>query len=156
MKVSAKECLKEWTEALEKVALQGPGKEFIQNNPFKSFAPVREDERAYWFADGKAYMASVADVIERAQEEIFITDWWLSPEIYLKRGKAYGEEYRLDNLLKKKAVSTSSVVLKEKKITSMTSYVFLIYRFLPGCGSENFRPSLQRTSTCLGFGQPVF
>ena len=42
------------------------------------------------------------------QEEVFITDWWLSPEVYLKRGEEVNEgnkeDSRLDRLLKKKAV----------------------------------------------------
>ena len=28
------------------------------------------------YADGATYMAAVADALESAQEEIFITDWW--------------------------------------------------------------------------------
>ena len=49
-------------------------------------------------------MAAVAEVIEAAKEEIFITDWWLSPEIYLKRGLDFTPALRLDYLLKRKAV----------------------------------------------------
>ena len=41
----------------------------------------------------------------KAKEEIFITDWWLSPEIYLKRGVEFDPKYRLNTLLRKKAVS---------------------------------------------------
>ena len=41
---------------------------------------------------------------DNAREEIFITDWWLSPELHLKRPVAkYGDEFRLDVLLRKKA-----------------------------------------------------
>ena len=103
MKASELHTVKEWTDCLEKVALTGPGKEFIQPCPFKSFAPSREDQRAYWFVDGESYMSAVADVIDKAREEIFITDWWLSPEIYLKRGAQFSDKYRLDNLLRRKA-----------------------------------------------------
>ena len=43
-----------------------------------------------------------------SQEEVYITDWWLSPEVYLKRGHEVEPgsqaDYRLDKLLKKKAV----------------------------------------------------
>jgi len=68
-------------------------------------------QTAYWFVDGGPYMAAVRDALEAAEEEIFITDWWLSPEVYLKRGaKDAGpgwengsREHRLDFLLKKKA-----------------------------------------------------
>ncbi len=48
-------------------------------------------------------MEAVAKAILAAQEEIFITDWWLSPEIMLIR--PYGDDsMRLDNLLGKRAV----------------------------------------------------
>lgn len=50
-------------------------------------------------------MACVADALERAQEEIYITDWWLSPEIYMKRPAVDGFYWRLDRILKRKAVS---------------------------------------------------
>ena len=41
--------------------------------------------------------------ILNAKEEIFITDWWLCPEIYLKRPAQNRLDYRLDELLIKKA-----------------------------------------------------
>jgi len=44
-------------------------------------------------------------IFSKAKEEIFITDWWLSPEIHLKRGIGYDDSFRLDTLLKKKSVS---------------------------------------------------
>lgn len=37
--------------------------------------------------------------LEHAQHEIFILDWWLSPELYLRRPPAQNEQYRLDKLL---------------------------------------------------------
>lgn len=50
-------------------------------------------------------MSAVADAISAAKEEIFIADWWLSPEIYLKRPALDGDYWRLDKLLLRKAVS---------------------------------------------------
>ena len=50
------------------------------------------------------YMTSVAEAIEAATEEIYITDWWLSPEVYLRRGLEFDENLRFDRLLAKKAV----------------------------------------------------
>ena len=81
------------------------GFDFIQNNRFGSFAPIRENCRASFFVDGQDFMDKVADVLLEAKEEIYIADWWLSPEIFLKRGKDFHEDYRLDRILKKKAVS---------------------------------------------------
>lgn len=51
------------------------------------------------------YMSAVAEAIENATEEIYITDWWLSPEIYLKRRILNSEYWRLDKVLQRKAVS---------------------------------------------------
>lgn len=80
------------------------GKQFIQTNPNHSFAPIRNGVTASWFVDGAAYMSAVADALEHAKEEIFITDWWLSPEIYLKRPAIVGDYWQLDKLLQRKAV----------------------------------------------------
>ena len=48
-------------------------------------------------------MRSIADSIDNAKEEIFITGFFLTPEIYLKR-PALENRWRLDKLLKHKAV----------------------------------------------------
>lgn len=112
----------------------------------------------YRFIDGDSYFSAVADALEAAQEEIFISDWWygffvhmssdaaiviedenkktqfcseklsqylvncragsfgltvmyvfftlcrLSPEIYMKRPITEGNRWRLDSILKRKAV----------------------------------------------------
>jgi len=51
-------------------------------------------------------MESVAKALLTAREEVFITDWWLSPEIMMIR-PCDDENYRLDNLLGKIAVRMS-------------------------------------------------
>jgi len=48
-------------------------------------------------------MESVAKALLTAKEEVFITDWWLSPEIMMIR-PTDDETFRLDNLLGKIAV----------------------------------------------------
>ncbi|GFS55591.1 phospholipase D1 [Trichonephila inaurata madagascariensis] len=53
--------------------------------------------------DGATYFEAVAEVLDKATEEIFITDWWLSPEIYLKRPTVHGHYWQLDYILKRKA-----------------------------------------------------
>jgi phosphatidylserine/phosphatidylglycerophosphate/cardiolipin synthase-like enzyme len=63
--------------------------------------------------DGDKFMSDVADAIDAAKDEIFITDWWLSPEIYLKRGADFDLALRLDRLLKKKAVSLSCCLIRQ-------------------------------------------
>jgi hypothetical protein len=45
-----------------------------------------------------------------------IMDWWLSPEVYLRRPPALNEQYRLDVMLKaaaKRGVQVKIIVYKE-------------------------------------------
>jgi phosphatidylserine/phosphatidylglycerophosphate/cardiolipin synthase-like enzyme len=59
---------------------------------------------------------AVSELIERATESIFILDWWLSPEIFLRRPPSQYPQYRLDRLLAKKAeqgVKVHVIVYKE-------------------------------------------
>ncbi|KAK3096680.1 hypothetical protein FSP39_002327 [Pinctada imbricata] len=93
----------EWQGAIEKAAESIMGKDYTQYNRFESFAPVRENSCARWFVDGATYFACIAEALENAQEEIFITDWWLSPEIYMKRPITEGNKWRLDQILERKA-----------------------------------------------------
>uniref|UniRef100_F6WA81 Phospholipase n=1 Tax=Ciona intestinalis TaxID=7719 RepID=F6WA81_CIOIN len=85
----------------------------------QSFAPPREDSYAYWFVDGRSYFDAVADAIEEAREEIYITDWWLSPEIYMKRPIVHGDHWRLDKLLKRKAVEGVKIYVQLYKEVEM-------------------------------------
>lgn len=80
-------------------------KGFIEDNRFTSYAPIRREIEANWFVDGCSYMSAIADVLESAHEEIMICDWWLSPEIYMKRPVVEGERWRLDKILQRKAVN---------------------------------------------------
>ncbi|XP_054268857.1 phospholipase D1-like [Macrosteles quadrilineatus] len=77
--------------------------DFIRSNRYHSYAPYRIETMASWFVDGCDYMSAVADAMERAREEIFIADWWLSPEIYMKRPAIEGDYWRLDKILQRKA-----------------------------------------------------
>ena len=66
-------------------------------------------------------MSAVADALENAKEEIFIADWWLSPEIYMKRPAISSDYWRLDKILERKAVS---VLLKILFLLIIPSSIF--------------------------------
>ncbi|KAJ2076688.1 hypothetical protein H4R24_005560 [Coemansia sp. RSA 988] len=70
---------------------------------FVSFAPIRDDSRVIWFVDGDDYFYALSEALENATDVIYIGDWWLSPELHLRRPPSQHEEYRLDRLLKRKA-----------------------------------------------------
>ncbi|CCG23217.1 Pld1 phospholipase D1 [Candida orthopsilosis Co 90-125] len=70
---------------------------------FDSFAPIRQNCFAQWFVDGRDYFWAVSAAIEMAKETIYIHDWWLSPELYLRRPALGNQQYRIDRLLQRKA-----------------------------------------------------
>lgn len=74
-----------------------------QPHRYGSYAPVREKIFAQWLVDGRDYMWNVSRAIAMAKDVIYIHDWWLSPEIYLRRPPAISQHWRLDRLLKRKA-----------------------------------------------------
>uniref|UniRef100_A0A8C1DXF6 Phospholipase n=1 Tax=Cyprinus carpio carpio TaxID=630221 RepID=A0A8C1DXF6_CYPCA len=79
------------------------GQDFLRENRHGSFTPVRENTSLKWFVNAAGYFDAIADALEGAKEEIFITAWWLSPEIFLKRPVVDGNMWRLDHVLKRKA-----------------------------------------------------
>ncbi|CAF3487840.1 unnamed protein product [Rotaria socialis] len=88
----------EWKQHL--LDLIEKAKSFVNGTAsrFNSYAPKREKQLAYWFINGKSYMEAIAKALLTAKEEVFITDWWLSPEIMLIR-PSDDETFRLDNIL---------------------------------------------------------
>ena len=100
----------------------------------------------YWLTprrhiDGHDYFWALSEMLDSAKECIFILvrdlrilisyvilmshllqDWWLTPELYLRRPPAYHEEWRLDRILKRKAeqgVKIYVVVYKEVRARSV-------------------------------------
>ncbi|PBP16351.1 phospholipase [Diplocarpon rosae] len=85
-------------------------------NRFSSFAPPRHNNEAKWFVDGCSYMWAVSVAIEEAQESIWILDWWLSPELYLRRPPTENEDYRIDRMLiaaAERGVKVNVIIYKE-------------------------------------------
>jgi len=83
---------------------------------FHSFAPPRTGNDVKWFVDGCGYMWAVSVAIEEARESIWILDWWLSPELYLRRPPSANEQYRLDRMLlaaAQRGVKVNIIVYKE-------------------------------------------
>lgn len=91
-----------WAGAIEEF-IQKHGANFLKDHRFGSYAAVQENSLAKWYVNAKGYFEDVANAMEEAEEEIFITDWWLSPEIFLKRPVVEGNRWRLDYVLKRKA-----------------------------------------------------
>ncbi|XP_061493302.1 phospholipase D1 isoform X1 [Rhineura floridana] len=91
-----------WGQGIEEF-IQKNGKNFLKGHRFGSYAAVQENTLAKWYVNAKGYFEDVANAMEAAKEEIFITDWWLSPEIFMKRPVVEGNRWRLDCILRRKA-----------------------------------------------------
>ena len=87
-----------------------------ESHRFQSFAPERDGNKIKWYVDGQNYFYAVSVGLESAKETIYIADWWLSPELFLRRPPYFNQEWRLDQVLKRKAeagVKIFIIVYKE-------------------------------------------
>ncbi|RMZ87843.1 hypothetical protein DV736_g4931, partial [Chaetothyriales sp. CBS 134916] len=92
--------LHQFEDSIQKMVAISP---WTEENRFGSFAPVRQKCFAQWLVDGRDYMWVLSRALNQAKDVIYIHDWWLSPEIYLRRPPAISQKWRLDRILKKKA-----------------------------------------------------
>ena len=77
---------------------------------YDSFAPVRNGGVTY-FIDSCNYFNALFDCLESANKSIYIADWWLTPELYLKRPYAKNEHTRLDRVLLRAAERNVSIYI---------------------------------------------
>jgi phospholipase D1/2 len=90
--------MQQFIVSLEKMAADSV---WAGKNRFDSFAPIRLNVAAQWLVDGRDYLWNLSRALLLAKRTVYIHDWWLSPELYMRRPTQ--EKYRLDNILKKKA-----------------------------------------------------
>ncbi|KAK4058234.1 hypothetical protein OIO90_000973 [Microbotryomycetes sp. JL221] len=96
--------------------------EIRQGHRFRSFADVKEGNDIKWFINGHDYFWAVSEILEQAKEIICIADWWLTPELHLRRPPAKHEDYRLDRLLLRKAQQGVRIfVMVYKEVTQTMS-----------------------------------
>ncbi|CED85185.1 Phospholipase D1 [Phaffia rhodozyma] len=90
--------MQQFIASLEKMAAESI---WAGRNRFDSFAPIRLNVSAQWLVDGRDYLWNVSRALLNAKKCVYIHDWWLSPELYMRRPAQ--AKYRLDNIMKKKA-----------------------------------------------------
>uniref|UniRef100_A0A8B9D413 Phospholipase n=1 Tax=Anser cygnoides TaxID=8845 RepID=A0A8B9D413_ANSCY len=64
-----------WRQGIDEF-IRKHGKDFLTEHRFGSYAAVQENTLAKWYVNAKCYFEDVANAMEAAKEEIFITDWW--------------------------------------------------------------------------------
>lgn len=92
--------MRQFEESINEMLRQTP---WYERKRFDSFAPVRTGVFAQWLVDGRDYMWNVSRAVNMARDVIYIHDWWLSPELYMRRPACISQKWRLDRLLQKKA-----------------------------------------------------
>ena len=55
----------------------------LLSNPFHSYTNEKKGNLVHWFSDGEEYFKDLSEKFMKAKKSIFITDWWLSPEVWL-------------------------------------------------------------------------
>lgn len=78
--------LADWIEGIVDSISRSP---YCKDNRFNSFSPVRQKNWCKSYINAHEYYSDLAADLERARSEIYITDWWLSPEVYLVRPIPY-------------------------------------------------------------------
>ncbi|CAO3648536.1 unnamed protein product [Mucor hiemalis] len=102
----------------------GTNSVWTKDNRFNSFAPIRAKSAVSWFVDGRDYFWDVSVALENAKESIYIHDWWLSPELFLRRPAAQNLEWRLDRLLRRKADQGVKIYIVMYKEVAMALPLF--------------------------------
>ena len=98
-----------------------------ESHRFKSFAPIREGNKVKWYVDALDYMWAVSIALEEAQETIYIADWWLSPELFLRRPPFMAQEWRLDHILKRRAEAGVKIyVIVYKEVSWCAGYTIVV------------------------------
>ena len=64
--------------------------EIIYNN-YHSFTSQKDNCKAKWFIDGEGYFNYLYEQLKNAKESVYITDWFLSPAVALKRPINYDQ-----------------------------------------------------------------
>ncbi len=112
---------------------------------FDSFARRREGVDVKWYVDGKDYFADLLLVLRAAQEEILITDWSMSPEIFLER-ELCDPDARLDRCL----IERAKAGVKVLRFLILFCFLVLLFFFC-----LFFSPFLKRFISCCG-GNPTW
>lgn len=117
----------EWCSKINKMLAAPSARSFIDETYLKygSYAPARSRQLCRWFVNASDYMRNVMKGLRNAKHEIFITDWWLTPELFLIR-PTDDLSYRLDKILLEKAKEGVKIyILLYKEITFVSNLMSL-------------------------------
>ena len=94
---------RQYQQFQESINLMAQATIWSKKQRFASYAPVRNNVWARWLVDGRDHMWQVSRAIDNAKDFVYIHDWWLTPELYMRRPAAISQKWRMDRLLQRKA-----------------------------------------------------
>ncbi|CCE91711.1 phospholipase D TDEL_0D01270 [Torulaspora delbrueckii] len=92
--------LKQWVSSISHAAHNTV---WTKRHRFDSFAPIRRNAFCKFLVDGRDYFWALSEALRMAEDVIYIHDWWLSPELYMRRPVNGNQEFRIDRILKERA-----------------------------------------------------
>ena len=99
-------------------------KNIVKFNQYKAYTNEKVNNFAQWFIDGRDYFNDLYEKLMDAKKSIFITDWWMSPEFWLKRPVI---ETDYTSFFKKNNMTRLMDVLEHKAKEGVKIYILLYY-----------------------------
>ena len=99
-------------------------KNVVKFNRYKAYTNEKINNFAQWFIDGRDYFNDLYEKLMDAKKSIFITDWWMSPEVWLKRPVI---ETDYTSFFKKNNMTRLMDVLEHKAKEGVKIYILLYY-----------------------------
>ena len=100
---------------------------------YDAYATAKKYNLCKWFIDGKSYFDDLFEKLMDAKKCIYITDWWMSPEVFLRRPvdeKIYIEMAKKNILAKdlsKNKISRLMDILNYKANQGVKIYIMIYY-----------------------------
>ena len=99
----------------------------VKNNKYKAYTNEKMNNYAYWFIDGKDYFNDLFEKLMGAKKSIFITDWWMSPEVWLRRPILESDYKTFFKKKKPENLSRLMDVLEYKAKKGVKIYILIYY-----------------------------
>ncbi|EGR28742.1 phospholipase d1, putative [Ichthyophthirius multifiliis] len=137
--------------ALKQAMQQSP---YLGIHRFASYSPEREKNDCVTYVDGEDYFKELYKCLKKAEREIFITDWWLSPQFYLVRpvGENENNQTRIDLILSQKSrqgIKIYIIVYREPKIALTINSQFTKYNLINSSSAQKNNIKILRHPSTL-------
>ena len=101
----------------------------IKTNIYHAFTNEKHNNFVQFFTDGEEYFPDLFKTLFQAKESVFITDWWMSPEVFLSRpvkeADYYALEYKKNKVKENKPFSRLKDVLFQLAEKGVKIYILI-------------------------------